>query len=63
MKIELTAGDVQHLAGGALKKPAAAEKFARRADVVRAVTDAAKEVLEDLVFEEELDDDADDAEE
>jgi hypothetical protein len=65
MKIDLTAGDVQKAAGNSLRTKAKAEKFlkANKAKIAAAIMEAAKEVLEDWVFEHEIDeitvDDAD----
>lgn len=59
MKIEITAGDVQKVAGNGLTKKPAAEKFLKKNNrqLVAAIMEAAQEILEDWVFDEEIDHD------
>jgi hypothetical protein len=70
MKIDLTAADIQHVAGNSLRKKAEAEKYLRKhkSKITAAIIEAAREVIGDWVFEHEVSepqvtDDEDDYEE
>lgn len=71
MKIDLTAADIQHAAGNSLRKKAEAEAFLKKhkSKITAAIIEAAKEVIGDWVFEQEInepqvkDEDEDDWEE
>ena len=57
MKIDLTAADVQKLAGNSLTKKAAAEAYLKKnkSQLLAAIKEAAEEVISDWIFEHEID--------
>lgn len=56
MKIDLTAADIQKIAGNSLTKKPNAEKFLKKhkAKLVAAMIEAANEIMEDWVFDHEI---------
>lgn len=56
MKIDLTAADVQRLAGNSLTKKANAEAYLKKnkSKLVAAIAEAAREVIEDWIFDHEI---------
>ena len=57
MKIDLTAADLQKLAGNSLTKKANAEAYLKKnkGRLLAAIKEAAEEVIEDWIFEHEID--------